>query len=145
YLNCKTKGRLKLAGELGAKSDYEAMTEAAGRAAREETIAKLVARFGEDDCPAAAITAATVKEGTPLLADIDVEDEGLSLHLDALLRVDGRSKLGDHHYVPVLHHHEEKVGRRQKLLLALFGLVLGRVQGQPPGIGLIARGPGARL
>ena len=29
YLNCKTKGHLKLAGETGTKSDYEAMTEAA--------------------------------------------------------------------------------------------------------------------
>ena len=29
YLNCKTKGHLKLAGEGGTKSDYEAMTTAA--------------------------------------------------------------------------------------------------------------------
>ena len=27
YLNCKTKGHLKLAGETGTKSDYEAMTD----------------------------------------------------------------------------------------------------------------------
>ena len=27
YLNCKTKGHLKLAGESGTKSDYEAMTD----------------------------------------------------------------------------------------------------------------------
>jgi predicted RecB family nuclease len=145
YLNCKTKGRLKLAGEPGAKSDYEAMTETAGRAAREETIAKLLARFGEGDCRGAAVTAATLKEGKTLLADIDIEDEGLSVRFDAVMRVDGPSKLGAHRYLPVLHHHEEKAGRRQKLMLALFGLVLGRVQGQPPAIGLIARGPGARL
>jgi hypothetical protein len=29
YLNCRTKGYLKLVGETGTKSDYEAMTEAA--------------------------------------------------------------------------------------------------------------------
>ncbi len=31
YLNCKTKGHLKLAGETGTESDYEAMTKAARR------------------------------------------------------------------------------------------------------------------
>jgi predicted RecB family nuclease len=145
YLNCKTKGRLKLAGEPGDKSDYEAMTEEAGRAARERTIAKLVARFGEGDCRGAAVTAATLKEGKTLLADTDIEGEGLSVRFDAVMRVDGPSKLGAHRYLPVLHHHEEKAGRRQKLMLALFGLVLGHLQGQPPAIGLVARGPGARL
>ena len=29
YLNCKTKGHLKLVGQTGTKSEYEAMTEAA--------------------------------------------------------------------------------------------------------------------
>ena len=39
YLNCKTKGHLKLVGETGTKSDYEAMTEAASRASREVSLA----------------------------------------------------------------------------------------------------------
>ena len=49
YLNCKNKGHLKLAGESGTKSDYEAMTTAARQASREAALAKLVARFGEGD------------------------------------------------------------------------------------------------
>ena len=47
YLNCKYKGHLKLAGESGTRSDYEAMTTAARAASREQALAKLVARFGE--------------------------------------------------------------------------------------------------
>ena len=47
----------------------------------------------------------------------------MSLRFDALKRADGASKLGDHHYVPVLHNHGDKVGRQQKLLLAVLGLV----------------------
>ena len=47
YLNCKTKGHLRLIGETGTKSDYEAMTEAAGRASREVSLAGIVARYGE--------------------------------------------------------------------------------------------------
>ena len=89
-LNCKTKGRLKLAGEAGTKSDYEAMTEAASRASREAALAKLVARYGEGDaCRGTAITDATLKKGAPLLVDATLEDESLSLRFDALKRVDG--------------------------------------------------------
>jgi predicted RecB family nuclease len=64
---------------------------------------------------------------------------------DALKRVDGASKLGDHHYVPVLHNDGDKVGRRQKLLLAALGLAVARVQGLRPADGLVAHGPEARL
>jgi len=62
-LNCKTKGHLKLAGEGGIQSDYDAMTTAAARASREAAIAKLVYRFGDGDaCQGVAVTAATLKQ-----------------------------------------------------------------------------------
>src|SRR5947209_4807034 len=47
YLNCKTKGHLRLAGERGTASDYEELTTATTRAAREDVLPKLVARFRE--------------------------------------------------------------------------------------------------
>ena len=60
YLSCKTKGHLKLAGESGTPSEYEAMTAAAGQASREAALAKLVARFGSGDaCRGIAVTAET--------------------------------------------------------------------------------------
>jgi hypothetical protein len=46
HLNCKFKGHLKLAGEVGTRSDYEAMTTATRAASREQAIAKLVVRSG---------------------------------------------------------------------------------------------------
>jgi predicted RecB family nuclease len=146
YLNCKYKGHLKLTGESGTISNYEAMTTATRQVSRESALTKLAARFEvEDACRVRAVTVATLKHGAPLLADADLEDETLSLHFDALKRADGASQLGDHHYVPVLHHHEDKVGRRQKLLLALHGLALARVQGLRPAVGLVAHGLEARL
>ena len=64
HLNCKSKGHLKLAGEVGTRSDYEAMTTAARAASREQALAKLVARFGEGAaCRGTAVTAATLKQG----------------------------------------------------------------------------------
>ena len=63
YLNCKTKGYLKLVGETGTKSDYEAMTEAASQASREVSLAGIVARYGEGNAHrGAAITAAMLKQ-----------------------------------------------------------------------------------
>jgi predicted RecB family nuclease len=146
YLTCKTKGGLKLAGEDGTKSDYEVMTTAASQASREAALAKLVARFGEGDaCRGTSMTPASASRGSPLLADATFEDEGMSIRFDALKRADGASKVGGHHYLPVLHVHGDKVGHREKLLLAVLGLVLDRVQGLPPTVGLVARGPEGRM
>src|SRR4051812_30312004 len=121
HLNCKTKGHLKLAGESGTKSDYEAMTVEARQASREEAVAKLVARF-PDVRRGVSVTAETLKEGKPLLTDAALENDALSLRFDALKRADGASKFGDHHYLPVLHIQGDKVGRREKLMLAVQGL-----------------------
>ena len=112
YLNCKYKGHLKLTGESGTQiglRDDDHGGEGSRRGS--ESVARLVARFGEGDaCQGTTVTAATLKQGAPLLADVDLEDEGLSLRCDALKRADGASKLGDHHYVPVLHNDGDKVG-----------------------------------
>lgn len=146
YLNCKTKGHLKLAGEEGTKSEYEAMTTAANQASRAAALAKLVVRFGEaTSCQGLTVTAATLKQGAPLLVDAVIEDDCATIRLDALKRTDGDSKLGDHHYLPVLHNHGDKVDRSRKLLLAVFGLALARMQGLRPAIGLVAHGPDGRL
>lgn len=146
YLNCKYKGHLKLAGGNGTPSDYEVMTAAARTTSREEALARLVARFGEgDDCRGIAVTAALLKQGAPILLDADLEVESLSLRFDALKRVDSASRAGDYHYIPILHSYGDKTGQREKLLLAVFGLALARIQRLRPMSGLVACGPEARL
>src|SRR5262249_37573483 len=125
---------------------YEAMTTAASAASREQALAKLVARSGEGAaCRGTAVTVGTLRNGPSLLADATLEDESLSLRFDALKRAPGPSQLGEHHFLPVLHHDGEKVGRQQKVLLAVFGLALARVQGVRPTAGVVARGPDARM
>jgi hypothetical protein len=145
YLNCKTKGHLKLKGEGGIKSDYEAMTTVAKEASRESALANLVIRFGNEDCRGIAVTAATLKQGAQLLVDATLEDDSLAIRFDGLKRADGASKLGDHHYVPIMHIHGDTLGRSSKLLLAVLGLVIARVQGLRPAVGLVTRGSEGRL
>jgi predicted RecB family nuclease len=146
YLNCKTKGYLKLVGEVGIQSDYEAMTTVTRRASWETALARLFSRFGEGGVfRGAPATAATLKQGAPLLVDAVLEDDGISICLDAVTRTDGASNLGNYHYLPVLHNHGNNVGRPQKLLLALFGFVVARVQGLRPAIGLVVRSAEGRV
>jgi predicted RecB family nuclease len=146
HLNCKTKGHLKLGGESGVVSDYEAMTTEVRRASREAALARLVARFGQGDaCRGVLATAAMLKQGSPMLVDAVLEAEGMSLRLDALQWAEGASELGGHHSLPVRHVHGDKVRRQQKIVLAVFGLALARVQRLRPATGLVARGLEGRL
>ena len=75
YLNCKTKGFLKLIRETGTKSDYDVMTDAASRASREGCLAKLIAIYGDGIANReAAVSKATLERGAMLLADATLED-----------------------------------------------------------------------
>jgi predicted RecB family nuclease len=146
YLNCKYKGHLKLSGESGKISDYEALTTAARSLSRKQAVGRLIAGFSaEDACRGTTLTGATLKQGKPLLVDVRLEDDAVSLCFDALKRTVGASELGRHHYVPILHNHSHKGSKRPKLLLAILGHLLGHVQGLRPATGLVACGPEGRL
>src|SRR5207245_6525797 len=87
YLSCEYKGHLKLAGECGTKSDYEAMTAAAELESREAAVAKLAARFGEGVASrGTVVTATALKQGTTFLADASLDDGAMSLRFDGLKR-----------------------------------------------------------
>src|SRR6516165_5662679 len=145
YMHCKTKAHLKLAGQQGIMSDYEGLLLARRQEVRQQAIAKILAKHPEAEVARGIpLTVAALQSGPPFVLDASLEDDLLSLGFDGLKRVDGASKLGDFHYVPLLYH-GNKVGRQQKILLAVFGLTLARMQGLRPSAGLVARGPDARL
>ena len=69
-----------------------------------------------------------------------MEDDTFALRFDGLKKVDGPSKLGDYHYVPVLFHGGGSVRKEQRLLLDVFGLLLSRIQGRMPGHAIVWHG-----
>ena len=101
YLNCKFKGHLKLAGELGKLSDYELLMREARERVRLAATAQLLARH-EEDAVLRGLTATPtlLGQGVPLLLEVTVEDGEFSVRFDALQRAAGPSRLGDFHYVP---------------------------------------------
>jgi hypothetical protein len=117
HLDCKYKGHLKAAGQQGTRSDYEALLIEARDAVRQAAEEKIPAR-----CKAVEVarniplTTAALKAGSAFLLDALFEDDDLSIRFDGLRKVDGASKLGDFHYVPMLFHGGRKVGKRQRLL-----------------------------
>jgi predicted RecB family nuclease len=135
YLHCRTKGHLELTGQQGTRSDYEALLLERRDEARLAAIDRIVARH--EVVRNLPLTAAALKAGPPLVLDATLEDELGCLHFDGLKRVDGPSRLGDFHYVPMLFHEGLKVRKEQRLLLEVYALLLGRLQGRTPGHGIV--------
>lgn len=85
FLNCKYKGYLKLIGEQGNRSAYEAMLVAAKAEVRLKAIDKIVAHHRADEVARnIPLTAASLKAGSLFIADTLLEDGLLSLHFDGL-------------------------------------------------------------
>jgi predicted RecB family nuclease len=145
YLNCKTKAHLKLAGQQGIVSDYEALLSSTRQEVRQQAVEKILTLKPEaevvTDVP---LTAATLRQGSSFVLNATLNDDLVSLSFDGLKRVDGPSKLGDFHYVPMLFHEARKIGKEQRLLLELYGLLLSRLQGQMPAVGIVRHGKECR-
>jgi predicted RecB family nuclease len=145
YLYCNTKAHLKLAGQQGNKSDYEVLLAANRQEVRQQANGKILSKHSESavsrEIP---LTAAALRAGPPIVLDANLEDDLVSLRFDGLKKVDGPSMLGDFHYVPMLFHEGRKIGKEQRLLLELYGLLLSQVQGRLPAIGVVWHGPDCR-
>jgi predicted RecB family nuclease len=145
YLNCKYKGHLKQTGEAGTRSEYEAMLLAARAEVRLKAIDKVLAcHSGDEVARNVLLTVATLKRGPLFVLDVTLEDDLVSLRFDGLKRVEGPSKLGNFHYVPMLFHEGEKVRKEQRLLLEVYALLLSRLQGRTPGTAIVWHGKGCK-
>ena len=141
YLHCKFKGYLKLAGQQGTKGDFEAMLTELRTEVRLKATEAIIARHpGDQVAKNIPLTTADLKRGPQYILDGTVEDDSVALHFDGLKRTEGASKLGDFHYVPVLFHEGQKVRKEQRLLLAVYGLLLSGLQGCAPQNGVIWHG-----
>ncbi len=147
YLLCKYKGYLRLAGETGSKSEYETFRAELCQGFPEKAVEKLLSRNVEGEVVRNLLLAhRLLKCGSPYIIAATLEGDEFFLTFDALKKVDGASKLGSFHYVPVLFHsHAGTAKPDPKRLIALYGYVLSGVQGRWPGNGVIIYGPECRV
>jgi predicted RecB family nuclease len=145
FLHCKYKAHLKEAGERGTRTDYEGLLLSRRDEVRRTAIQKVLASAGEGEVAKSInLTAAALKSGPPFILDALFEDDLFCLKLDGLKKVPGPSQLGPFHYVPVLFHGGEKIGREQRLTLELHGLLLAGVQGLVQSHGVVWHGKACR-
>jgi predicted RecB family nuclease len=116
YLNCPLKGHLKLAGQQGTKCDYERLLMEQRAGITRQGTDTLLAQYPKDQIASGlGLTKETLQRGLQFILDAALEDDSLSLVFDALKRVDGRSSLGEFHYVPVLFCEGRKIRNEQRL------------------------------
>jgi predicted RecB family nuclease len=145
YLHCKTKAHLKLAGQQGVVSDYEALLLARRQEVRQQAFAKILAKHSEAEVARGIpLSLAALRSGPSFVLDATMEDDLLSLAFDGLKRVDGASKLGDFHYIPMLFVEGHKIPKEQRVLLDLYGMILSHLQGTPTESGIIWHGKDCR-
>jgi len=111
YLNCKYKGHLKLTGQQGTKSDYETFLTEMRAEVRLAAIDKILARHAGEEIPRnIPLTTAVLRQAASFILDGTLEIDEVSVHFDGLKKVDGPSKLGAYHYIPILFHDAARSG-----------------------------------
>jgi predicted RecB family nuclease len=142
---CQYKGCLKLGGQEGEKSDFERMTSEEESEVRIRGLEYLLSCHpAGETCQGATLTADDLAQGTSVFLDAKVDTEVVSLRYDGLVRVEGVSRLGNFHYVPVICQAGLKIRRQTRDLLAFLGMVLEAIQGRQPATGIVICGPACR-
>ena len=142
YLNCKYKGHLLLSGGAGTPHDYERVIAELQEAHREKARERLIHKRFKPPFPLPTdLLNLDLRSGSQVIFDPVIEDGEIAFRFDAVCRAEGRSSLGKFHYIPVLFHQGETLGRLHRTLLAIGGLILGRYQQTPPKAGLVICGP----
>ena len=146
YLACKTKAHLKLHGQQGIKSDYEALSTEMRAELRGRAAEKLVSKFKpEDVLRGVRITETALGKSASLILDVTIEFGDLSLRCDALKRVEGDSRLGGFHYAPLMVYEGVKIRPEHRKGLEIFRLALGEIQGKCPDYGFIVHGEDPKI
>ncbi len=141
FLNCRLKAYLRLAGQQGVKSDYEAMQIGIRQQVRQTATQKIRNRYNDNAIAIGTpVTYAGLKDGTEFLLDAKLNDDCYLMDFDGLKKVDGSSDLGTFHYVPVLFAGAPRIRQSHRYFLEVLGLVLSSAQGKTPGSGIVYHG-----
>src|SRR6516164_8637154 len=85
YLDCKYKGHLKLAGQVGTKTDYEILLTEKKAEVRLAAIEKILAEHPADKVATnIPLTAASLRQGLLFVFDAILEDDSVCLSFDGL-------------------------------------------------------------
>jgi predicted RecB family nuclease len=142
FLHCKYKSYLRLKGIPGHITEFESHRRILATAYADAAQFKLLGcALGEDIPRSVLADRQTLMAGTRLILDAKLTMDDLQATIDAVVRNDAESPLGNFSYLPVQYWREAKIPRVAKLLLAFQSMVLGKIQGSLPSHGVIVHGP----
>jgi predicted RecB family nuclease len=137
YLDCKTKAHLKLQGQQDTKTDYELLRSEMRDKIRLEASKKIEASHPEAEVlRSVQATASLLKRGAMFLK-AHIEIPPIYLTIDGLQKNPGACNLGNFHYLPLFCYEGQTIRQNQRQLMAIFGTIIGYLQGIMPSIGLI--------
>jgi len=141
YLQCKYKAFLKGRGESGNKTEYEELYLELRNKHKKQVIEKIKNHFQRDEIlQKPSISLRDLKEGKQVILNPIIENPQRRVHYDAFEKIEGKSKLGDFHYIPLLMSENEKIFRDNRLILSFLSIELGDIQGKQPEWGKIIYG-----
>jgi predicted RecB family nuclease len=146
HLNCERKAHLQAAGLSGERSDFEAVQLGLDRVYQQQALAAFLGRYGQAeilrDPPSLD---APLRGQHRVIVNATAEADGVRTRIHALERVGEAGSRNAPAYAPVLFVRNEKVTRRDKLLLAFNALALSAVQGGLPPVARIVHGSGQKV
>jgi predicted RecB family nuclease len=139
--HCRLKAHFRLCSEESTKSDFETLLIDARQELRVKAIGKIRRQYAEGELAMdIALSRAVLRKGIPFILSGHLEDDRYAIRLDGLRKVDGTSIIGDFHYEPVLFSAARCVRKSERCLLAMFAVLLSRIQGTVPVGGILYLG-----
>jgi predicted RecB family nuclease len=141
FLQCETKGHLKLAGAVGDQREFPEWERHLVEDYKQQCYRHWRADFGEAEClVGVAFPQDLDNSRCRLVMDCTVRAQEMQAHFHAVERVAAPDKQNYSPYMPIRCVPGEKITTQDKLLLAFDALVLLTVSGQAPRFGKIIHG-----
>ena len=138
---CRLKAYFRLCGEEGTKSDLEKLLFDARQELRTKAIGKIRRHYAEEEVDAdISLSRSVLRKGTPFILYGHLDDDRHAIRFDGLKKVDGASILGAFHYQPVMFTEAPRVRQSDRHLLAMFAVLLSRIQGTVASRGVLYLG-----
>src|SRR5689334_8896894 len=110
YLNCKYKSYIRFMGQEGTKSDYECLQLDLRRKLKFKAVAKINSRYSEHEIAhRVTLNVSSLSKGASFIFDTHLHDSIFSVRFDGLKKIQGRSQLGEFHYIPVLFYEGRQI------------------------------------
>ena len=138
FLLCKYKSYLQFNGHFAEKSEYELMLLESRNQVSTKVFGKILMRNeAEEISNNDSLSFKLLKMGFLYILNTSLHTKYVSLSFDGLKKEEGKSEIGNFHYIPLLFYENYNIKKNQRLLLDLYGLYISEIQDRLPRFGIV--------